>query len=83
MTNLHIDSRDVIPTSHVPPRPQQSSSTAETLQPPSLSLLIPLPSLFNYNMASDTARYKSQLGLLLKMGLKNLNQEDIYNLLRR
>jgi hypothetical protein len=47
----------------------------------SLSLLIPLLSLFNYNMASDTARHKSQLGLLLKMGLKNLNQEDIYNLL--
>jgi len=46
------------------PHPQQSSLTAEILLP--LSLPIPLPSLFSYNMTFDTARYWSQLGLLLK-----------------
>jgi hypothetical protein len=65
-----------IPTIRVPPRPQHanSSTTESTQWPRSPSLLIPLKSLFDYSMTSNT-NAGAGLDFYWKGGLKNLNRE--------
>jgi hypothetical protein len=62
---------DFIPTIRMLPRPQQSNLSTTELTQQHLSPLIPLKSLFDYNVSSNGAG----LDFYWKGGLKNLNWE--------